>query len=68
MRAWTPQAFRAMDLDNDGTVTLTEMKRFMCEIGNNPLSTEEWVESALLTPANLYKYSGARQPMTRRYC
>ena len=35
-----------MDLDNDGTVTLQEMKKFMTEIGNNPLGEEEWLESA----------------------
>ena len=41
-----------MDLDNDGTVTLDEMKRFMTQIGNNPLSEEEWPESAPLRPTN----------------
>ena len=39
------QAFRVMDLDGDGTVTLAEMRRYMCEKGQMPLSEEEFKES-----------------------
>jgi Ca2+-binding EF-hand superfamily protein len=38
------KAFRAMDYNGDGGVSLAEMKKYMLEMGDHPLSPEEWHE------------------------
>ena len=35
-------AFRSLDVDGDGVVSLAEMRHVMMELGDNPLSAEEW--------------------------